>query len=367
MKRIIYITILAFLFLAGCTKPSAAPAPTPEQYDRYIFFSHSVETKATLVEKATDMNGKDFGVVGFKYDENTDWTTFSTTEVNGNLPKPNVFYDDDNTTLVDVETVGVNGTRDDNEAIIATASYTPLQGWSNSKKYAFFAFYPTPDENVTLVNLDEENTPYSGGVPAIKYTNPTFDVEKMKDVMTANCYTDLFWKSSTEGGNNIPSGEVNFEFDHKLSCLEVRVKESSAASINITDFTLTLSGVQYEGIIIPLNGDNNKLITSQSATHSISLPLISREISLGPEFQNIGDLLLIPQDDNISISLNVDYSRKYGDNTPVNANFTTSTPFTTTLIKGTKHFLQLDFGDKNVYVMQSSSGWDEKNVKHEFN
>lgn len=262
---------------------------------------------------------------------------------------------------------GVDGTRDDNEAIIGTASYTPLQGWSNSKKYAFFAFYPTPDENLTLVNLDEENTPYSGGVPAIKYTNPTFDVEKMKDVMTANCYTDLFWKSSTEGGNNIPSGEVNFKFDHKLSCLEVRVKESSAASINITDFTLTLSGVQYEGIIIPLNGDNNKLITSQSATHSISLPLISREISLGPEFQNIGDLLLIPQDDNISISLNVDYSRKYGDNASVNANFTTSTPFTTTLIKGTKHFLQLDFGDKNVYVMQSSSGWDEKNVKHEFN
>ena len=313
------------------------------------------------------MNDKDFGVVGFKYDENTNWATFSTTKVNGNLPKPNVFYDDDNTTLVDVETVGVDGTHNDNEAIIGTASYSPLQGWSNSKKYAFFAFYPTPDENVTLVNLDEENTPYSGGVPAIKYTNPTFDVEKMKDVMTANCYTDLFWKSSTEGGNNIPSGEVNFKFDHKLSCLEVRVKESSAASINITDFTLTLSGVQYEGIIIPLNGDNNKLITSQSATHSISLPLISREISLGPEFQNIGDLLLIPQDDNISISLNVDYSRKYGDNTPVNANFTTSTPFTTTLIKGTKHFLQLDFGDKNVYVMQSSSGWDEKDVKHEFN
>ena len=133
MKRIIYITISTLLLLSGCSKPSPAPAPAPEQYDRYIFFSHNVETKASLIEYASDMSGKSFGVVGFKYDERTDWATYSTTEVNGNLPEPNVFYDDDNTTPIDVETVGVDGTRN--------CTYAPLQGWSNSKKYTFFAYY----------------------------------------------------------------------------------------------------------------------------------------------------------------------------------------------------------------------------------
>ena len=231
MKRIIYITILAFLFLAGCTKPSTAPAPTPEQYDRYIFFSHSVETKATLVEKATDMNGN-FGVVGFKYDENTDWAPFSKTKVNGHLPKPNVFYDDDNT-LVDVETVGVDGT---------TADYSPLQGWSNNKKYAFFAFYP---RDLELVNLDGD-TPYSGGVPAVKYSmNPADLKASMVDVMTAPANVDRFWQSSAEGGNNLTNGEVNFAFSHRLSCLGLNIANLSAGTITLESVEFKIGGIKF--------------------------------------------------------------------------------------------------------------------------
>ena len=263
----------------------------------------------------------------------------------------------------------MDGTQTVNGSTIGTASYSPLQGWSNTKKYAFFAFYPMPNENVTLVYLNPDGTtsPYTRGVPAIKYTNPNLDVTKMEDVMTANYYTDLFWHSSNDGGNNIPSGEVNFTFDHKLSCFEVRVKESSAAAINIIDFRIALSGILYEGIVIPLNGDDSELIKAQKATHEIALPLTDNEKALGQEYKNLCDLLLIPQGDNISISLNVNYTRKYGNNDPVSFNFQTIEPLTTALVRGTKHLVQLDFGDKNVYVMQNNSGWTEKTVEHKFN
>ena len=76
MKRIIYWAALILPLLAGCTKPSSYPdAPAPEQYDRYIFFSHGVETKADLIESAAGLDGKAFGVVGFKYDFDKAWGT----------------------------------------------------------------------------------------------------------------------------------------------------------------------------------------------------------------------------------------------------------------------------------------------------
>ena len=364
MKRIIYITILAFLFLAGCTKPSAAPAPTPEQYDRYIFFSHSVETKATLVEKATDMNGKDFGVVGFKYDENTDWATFSTTKVNGNLPKPNVFYDDDNTTLVDVETVGVDGT---------TANYSPLQGWSNNKKYAFFAFYP---HNMELVNLDDD-TPYSGGVPAIKYTMtaPTASTEgvpadgtafkaSMFDVITAD-HINQYWKSSTENSFiNKQSDDFVLEFSHRLSSLEVIMKNSSSGTIKINSLVLTISGIKNVSTIIPLDG--NTLIPTaleEPMTATFTINLEEDEKAIGADPTRIKDkLIFIPQDENISITMSIEYTDPYSESSVEKVITDLKTP----LAEGCKHMLQLNFLDYNVYVMVVNEWETAPDVNHDF-
>ena len=95
MKRLIHITILSVLLLAGCSKPSPAPAPAPEQYDRYIFFSHGVETKASLIENAEGLNGKAFGVVGFKYDfYDKDGNEVFWKDHKNTNPTPNVFYDE---------------------------------------------------------------------------------------------------------------------------------------------------------------------------------------------------------------------------------------------------------------------------------
>ena len=55
MKRIILFIASVTLLMTACNKTE--PAPTPEQYDKYIFFSHSVETKASLIEDKADLEG----------------------------------------------------------------------------------------------------------------------------------------------------------------------------------------------------------------------------------------------------------------------------------------------------------------------
>ena len=89
MKRLILLAFCASLLWTGCSK---SPAPQgPEQFDRYIFFSQQVESKASLINSATDMKGKSFGVVGFTYPASTTWGDLLGTTP---LPTPNVFYDE---------------------------------------------------------------------------------------------------------------------------------------------------------------------------------------------------------------------------------------------------------------------------------
>lgn len=365
------------MLLAACTKPSPAPAPAPEQYDRYIFFSHSVETKATLVENAGDIGT--FGVVGFKYDfyakdedgnyvkdadgnlvENT-WDEYKNT-----TPDPNVFYDEvinsEGTSTYDitpVETVwvtaGAQGT---------TAEYAPLQGWSNNKKYTFFAFYP----HMPLVNLDG-STPYDGGVPAIKYTNPSLEKSKMVDVMTSPAYIDKFWKSSAEGGNNITSGEVKFAFQHRLSALEVKVMNSSDGDITVTSVTLEVNGLKYSDMTMPLDytekgtSSQTSVETPLSGTFTLSLGDAGQtfETSPKPEYGSLSDkLIFIPQSENVTINVTIEYTRSYDGYSAVEGSKTIE-GLTTALVEGQKHLIKLKFTDSTVEVngKVSEEGWVE--------
>ena len=188
-KHIIYSMVLLLPLLIGCDKhPSASETDSLlEQYDRYIFFSQNIGTKATLVESTSDMAGKTFGVVGYKYDFATDWDTYK-----AGSPSPNVFYDE-NGDLIDGAAVTL--TCDETGA---QASYSPLQGWSNIKKYAFFAYYPLQD-NVTFAMTD--------GTPAITYTmGPDNYQNSMTDVMVAAPHVDKYWKTASD--NNVSNGEV---------------------------------------------------------------------------------------------------------------------------------------------------------------
>ena len=335
MKRLIYITILSILLPLGCSKPSPAPAPAPEQYDRYIFFSHGVETKASLIESAADLNGKAFGVVGFKYDFDKKWETEKATAT------PNVFADTPET--VDVSADGT------------TADYSPLQGWSNNKRYSFFAFYP---HDLELVNLDGD-TPYSGGVPAIKYVMDPADLKgSMVDVMTAGHYEDRYWKSS--GYNNIENDEINFSFSHRLSCLGLDISNLGKGTINLNAIKLTLSDLRYHQMIIPLDGTVVTKTEAASGNAVLSLDLTGEETLTAEKTQELTDkLIFIPQETALSFELEIDYTRVatgYNDNRD---SFKTS--LSTQLEEGKKYLINIKFTDSTVDVSAqvTESGWVE--------
>ena len=349
MKRLIHITILSVLLLAGCSKPSPAPAPAPEQYDRYIFFSHGVETKASLIESAADLDGKAFGVVGFKYDYDKTWETEKATAT------PNVFADTPET--VDVSVDGTNTT-------VGTGSYAPLQGWSNSKKYAFFAYFPLDNSTVSLVNTDGSD--YTGGVPAIRYTmDPTSGETfraSMEDVMTAPAQIDKFWKSSAEGGNNVANGEVNFSFEHRLSSLGLNVKNSTAGGITVNSVSFNISGLKNQSVIFPLDGGTavygNERISAIAC--SLTIPEGGTAIATsGTEFPD--RLILIPQTDPVTLTVTVGYTRTldgYADNVTSHTTYELSTA----LNEGKKHIVNLNFKDSTVDVEFKCGPWAESHT-----
>lgn len=261
---------------------------------------------------------------------------------------------------------GVDGT---------TANYSPLQGWSNNKKYAFFAFYP---HNMELVNLDDD-TPYSGGVPAIKYTLNTpaeYPAEgpadgslikaSMEDVMTAPALIDKFWKSSAAGGNNINNGVVNFEFSHRLSCLGISLKKTSESNIYITSLTLTISGIQNSSTLIPLDMDSQMPDEEELPETQFSITLDDNEKAIEEKEKEIHDkLIFVPQSEAISISITVKYTRQYPSSEEY-VDETTITGVTTDLAEGYKHILRLNFADYNVNVTVIKSDWENKVIEYDF-
>ena len=240
-----------------------------------------------------------------------------------------------------------------------SASYSPLQGWSNSKKYAFFAYYPLENQYVTLVNLG--GTSYSAGVPAIKYTMSTTDPSaSMVDVMTAPAHIDL-------DGNNpqVTNSDVTFNFQHRLSCLGLNIKNSSAGNITIKSVKFDITGIRYSSSILFFDGTSKPLPENGQAwsVEDISLDVSSESIIVPGANDGKGDelsdkLIFIPQASNISIRIKVDYTREADGYTAVDDTFST-TNLTTDLEEGKKHLVHMNFTDSTVDVTGqiSSEGW----------
>ena len=347
MKKIIYIVAMSVLLFAGCSKQSAPPK-APEQYNKYIFFSQNIATKASLIGSKEDLKDKQFAVVGFKYDNAYDWDTV------GANATPDVFADNPQAVTCDANGYG---------------SYSPLQGWSNTKEYTFFAFYPMPNDYVSLVNLD--GTAYTAGVPAIKYSLDITDAAAFKasmfDVMTAPHHEDKYWRSASD--NNIANGEVTMAFSHCLSSLGVNVKNSSEGAIQIQGIYLNIADVQYQQIVLPLDGSP---ATASGNAFDIDQVPVGEAISLatGSTTELTDKVILIPQNSEISIELIVVYKRQFGNSAP--SGLITFGPFslTTVLTAGNKHMISLNFKDDIVEVESkvSTEGWvDIPDVEDTFN
>ena len=267
---------------------------------------------------------------------------------------------------------------DGTTATAGTASYEPLQGWSNSKKYAFFAYYPIENDHVTLVNPSNGSS-YTEGVPAIKYTMdapaeyPTEGpadgsafVASMVDVMTAIPMTNLYWKSASDynipSENNSSNGEVNFRFTHRLSCLGLNIKNSTAGGITIASVTFKINGLQNQSVILPLDESNNIICDGQvigNIACRLAIPENGTAIpqtvapSKGTELSD--RLIFIPQSSEVTITVMVEYARSI-DGYTNNLTYS-SDELSTELSEGQKYIVNLNFKDSTVDVSMTDGAW----------
>ena len=349
MKPIIYFITAALVLVTGCHKSETVPSQ--EQYDRYIFFSQGIDTKASLINSAADMAGKEFAVIGFEYDKSSNWSTEKENAV------PNVFYNDAGTATIPVETLTC-----DNEGTGAETKYSPLQGWSNTKKYSFFAYYPNSIGNsyVSLVNMN--GTAYTPGAPSIKYTMTPADLKaSMVDLMTASPQKDLDGSDS-----GVTSQDVTFNFSHRLSCLGLKVKNSSGGDIVISNVTFILSGIRYTDITIPLDeGEISRTAAANPLSASLSLDLGENtdEMTLSPSAtEDLSDkLIFIPQTENITVNVEILYTRIPANGYDGYEDTFVSQALVTQLMEGKKHLVQINFTDSKVDVnpVVATEGWVE--------
>lgn len=346
MNRIALIALSAILMMTACNKSESSPAQ--EESGAYIFFSQRVQTKAPLIGSTASMNGKTFGVVGYKYANTTDWNAVKSTAT------PTVFA-----TTPQPVTCDENG----------YGTYSPLQGWSNTQKYAFFAYYPT---NATLVNTT--------GVPVIKYTLAEDDsatdanemYQSMADVMTATPRTDLYWNSASS--NNVASGEVTLSFAHRLSCVGVKIKNSTNSAITVSKVDFTVAGIQNKDITIPLDGSAATPVaatTPMSASFSLSLADTDKSIPVNTtsqeEYKELSDkLIFIPQSGDLTISK---FQITFKRGTAPAESFIVN-DLTTALEEGKKHLISLNIKESTVdvsYKFETNAWTDINDVYDTFN
>lgn len=342
MRFIVFYALAFILLITGCDRPD--PVPAPEQENGYIFFSSKLETKAGLIEDASEIG--QFGVVGFKYDNAMTWNTYKTDAT------PNVFYGEDGKLVDDFETVECDSDGD--------GTYSPLQGWSNTKKYTFFAYCPIDNEYVEQINSDG-STPYKSGVPYIRYT---MDTDSFKDSMT-----DLMTAEHYENLSGASSDNVTFSFDHRLSSLGVNLRNSSDCTIDVDYITLNVSGIRYDQITLPLDGSALPVTTGPEEgidAQEFTMELTSSEKSLSKTGELSDKMIFIPQSDKISVEVSIGYTRRlsgYPDNTFE----VTLDAVETDLQEGHKHLIQLNFTDSTVEISSKvdAAGWEHTYDVHD--
>ncbi len=208
MKRGFIISILAIsaLFLASCEKEPVLQQGDGNYYPifrGYMQFSTEVSTRAQL---ATNMRGKDFGVIGYQYSSTSNWGAAKTTTI----PMADFFNQ-----KVSCGAQGGTCTYD----VDGSKTGEQYKLWEDSK-YTFFAYHPYNGNGNGNGNGITLSANTAADTPLLTYTYPwagkyrvaVYDPENdygMYDLMTAE---DI----DCDGSRN-----VKLDFKHRLFALEV--------------------------------------------------------------------------------------------------------------------------------------------------
>ena len=160
-------------------------------------FSTEVSTRAQL---ATNMRGKNYGVIGFQYSSTSNWGTAQSTT----MPMTDFYGQMVSCDVSGICTYDVDNARTGDQ----------YKQWEDNSKYTFFAYHPYNSDAITLSSDTKANTPY------LTYTYPwtsknrvaiyeTDNDQGMYDLMTAE---DV----DCDGSRN-----VKLDFKHRLFAIEI--------------------------------------------------------------------------------------------------------------------------------------------------
>ena len=341
--------------ITGCQQDETVE-PSFDSIEDYIFFNTEVTSRGELV---TEMNGLDFGVMGYEY--SGDWNTVKVQAI------PNLFY---------AQSITWNPTSEVHE-------YTPLKIWRPGNKYTFFGYYPT-----TGVELSEEDIE---GVPYLTYTLPETPVD-MKDVMTAVVYDT----------DNSASNSVGLTFQHRLVATNVQARnfniphDGKEVYIKLTDVRITYTNLKYNKVTLPLDASlpitrekvgtvkqdytiltNADLLIPPTDTSTGETTAV--EVSAGQEPPTT--LILIPQEGtdeaNDYLKGTVTFTFDYADagGNTITIDDVAEQPGTRTLnfdlgksiVAGRKYALLMNFSRTSVTIAIVESGeWTDQDVEIEF-
>lgn len=384
MKSLRYITfaIALSLLTIACQKeqPSYSQSNDWPIFLGYMQFSTDVPTKAAL---ATDMRGKNFGVIGYQYATTTNWATAKP------LAKPSTFYNQQ----VSCDASGV--CRYD---VDSATDGEQLKPWENYL-YSFFAYHPHGGAGIDLSGDQVVNTPtltytydWLGDVANSANTPiPAYNNAKIFDLMTAEAI-DV---------NGKGSGSVNLEFKHRLFAIEVLANNfnenpegTTDARQTITDLKLTIAGLVNTAMTVPmsmLEGETglsytpgtigattfqisnkaveipafNETLTDETTGETRGAGVASSIARLGSENSD-GYLMFIPQNAKLSFSFDwneLDAIENANTGSQLQTSFSSSMDFKA----GILYQIIINFvGDGITIAIIEAGSWDQQSVYHTF-
>lgn len=391
------ITVSAIASLCSCQNELELDNNTnidiPIPSEGYIFFSSGIADTRGTATPAGPLAG-DFNVLGYRYPAT--WEAIKP-QASQTL---RISYSDNDNTLMDaaqtdvdnhVGVFGINHTSTPDygnakpgvqtvtyDSANGSFSYTPLQSWQKNLKYAFFAWYPT-----TLVanggNIEYEGAPY------ITYKLPEGENraarQSMVDVLTG-CRIDY----TKRDGLTVP-----LKMKHRLAALDIKAKslitgralkdtysgdfgsvaDDAEVVVDVTSLSLTLKGI-HTSVNIPLDDtdDSQQMVATGSVLNKTYTGFdATNDVTAGDPVSLVGNdelLMLIPQDDDIEVSVNVSYTVECSGTSKA---FTYSTDATINGLEGgVYHYLLLTFTKSGLFVQANKAvTWKDKtDVEHTF-
>lgn len=229
-------------------------------FNGYMQFSTEVSTRADL---ATNMRGRDFGILGYSYAYTTDWDTAKKLATSDIFYNQEVSCDENGICSYDIDNNPNNGNQ--------------LEPWNAIKWYTFFAYSPYNGEGITLSGNNEVNTPY------LTYEYKWLDDSALKGAtIDLHNELDMFDLVTAQAIDLDGSSNVTFNFKHRLFAIEVLANNYNETEYEYEyetdangEFKLDDKGNKIIKLddkgnkIYKLDGEGNKIVT-KDATQTIS-------------------------------------------------------------------------------------------------